>query len=203
MLDSQEIKKLKTGERWGTAALYFCAAATFYFVLAYSLSLAFSNTVLKIVSLATGPALIVLGAAVAAFCNIKFSAKIERSVNSYVVDVFVENAAKMHPEKKSITYLISVYDDKVEVVANDFKKDVITFDFSAFGKLSMGKKSLVTGAIAKRLCVTYVRLLRRGGEYESVDYVQKDISRNKTGKHAPIIAGGVPDKAALKACKKE
>ena len=139
-------------------------------------------------------------AAVAAVCNLKYGRAIDKIIKNYVRDVFIENAALMHPERDSLTYYISNDGWEFSIKANNFKERII-FDFSAFGKLSAIRKSSVTTTIIERLEWSYCRLYERGGTYKTVSYAV--IKSGKQGKTFNIIENGTPDKKAYKDYKKQ
>lgn len=195
-LNAEEIKKLKRGEFYGTVATGLCGAVLVYFAVCFAISSVTENSALQLAVLISAPILLAAFAAAAAFFNLKYAKKLENIICDYVRDVFVENAALMHPEKQSLTFVCAVENDYAEVKVNAYKEK-ITFDFSAFGKLSATKKSTVGAAISNTLCVTFVRLLtERGASYSSVSYTY--AIGKKRGKEIPVITGGTPDKRAYK-----
>ena len=185
-----DIKKWKRGELEGTVATVFCGIVVVAFVICYPLSLAQGLKTLQLATLIAAPVLLVAGAGIAAFCNLRFGGAIDRAVRRYVVDVFVENAVQMHPERNSLTFYITPTDGGAELTVNGYKEKII-FDFSALGKLSFMRKASVLAEIENRLCVTYIRLLKRGSKYSEVSYCVKK-------KSAFIIKDGQPDKKAYK-----
>lgn len=197
-LDSQRIKKLQTGERVGNIAIAFCAVATAAFITLFTLSEAFKNELLYVLAFSLAIPLIVLGAGVSAFCNFKFGVAIDRAVRAYVQDVFVENAAKIHPERKSLSFFVRLDGCRVILTVNSYN-DEIVFDFSAFGKkLSAARKAAVLNAVDIRLTSAFCKLYERGADYVSVDYREKDGLRRKSGKTVPIITDGKPEVRAMK-----
>ena len=132
---------------------------------------------------------------IAAICNLKYGKALERIIKNYVQDVFIENAALMHPEKDSLTYYISNDKQRFFVKANNFK-ELITFDFSAFGRLSLSRKVETSNAIIERLGATFCRLMERGGKYKTVSYCS--IKDGKQSKTVNIIENGTPDKKAYR-----
>ena len=198
-LNTEEIKKLKKGELWGLIALSFagisCVAAIVFFVFA----IARPDDGFRIYgSILCAP--LSIFAAVAAVCNLKYGRAIDKIIKNYVRDVFIENAALMHPERDSLTYYISNDGWEFSIKANNFKERII-FDFSAFGKLSAIRKSSVTTTIIERLEWSYCRLYERGGTYKTVSYAV--IKSGKQGKTFNIIENGTPDKKAYKDYKKQ
>lgn len=195
-LDSQKIAHLRRGEIVGTVATVLCGVALAYFAICFSIATVYNMYALKISTLIAAPVLMVLFAAVAAYCNLKYAKKLEAMITDYVKDVFVENAAAMHPERNSLTYYCTVRDSSADIKVNDFKERIV-FDFSAFKKLSLSKKSVVGSAISDRLCTTFCRLVtERNATYTSVSYLA--CSPQKGGKEIFIIKNGQPDKKALK-----
>lgn len=185
-----DIKKWKRGETAGFAATVFCGIVLVAFVICYPLSLAQGLKTLQLATLIAAPVLLVAGAGIAAFCNLKFGGALEKAVRQYVLDVFVENAGLMHPERNSLTFYITPTDGGAELTVNGYK-DIIAFDFSALGKLSYMRKAAILTEIQNRLCVTYIRLFMRGSKYSEVSYCVKK-------KSAFIIKDGQPDKKAYK-----
>lgn len=196
-LDRDKIKKLRTGEILGTAALVFCGAVLIYFVVMFALTWGRDYGVLNIIMWSTAPALMAAGIVAAAFCNIKYGGDMERVLTAYIVDVFVENAALMHPEKSSLSFTVTLLADSVEVSVNNYK-DKISFDFSVFGKLSASRKMTVARIITDRLGATFCRLCERGVSFTSVEYREYDAKRNKAGKLISVIKDGVPENKILK-----
>lgn len=197
VLDPVEIKKLKRGEIIGNIATAFCAVVLVYFLAGFSSAYALDMTNLKIIVSATSGGLIAAGIAVAAYCSIKFGGAIERLIGSYVRDVFVENAANMHPERDSLTFYLKLTESRMEIKVNNFK-ELIVFDFSAFGKLSAMRKMNIFSAVETRLTVSFIRLFERGGKYDSVSYSIQNGSRRKKGKTIFIIENGNPEKHSMK-----
>lgn len=196
-LDAQRIKKLKTGERIGIAATVFCGLVLVYFVVAFSIAFSTGNFVLQTVVWATAPALLVVGIAVAAYCNLKFGGDLDKTIKNFVTETFIENAALMHPERNSLSFFIEIKESIVEISVNGYKEKII-FDFSDFGKFSPMRKLTISKAITDRLNATFCRLFERGASYKSVDYREQVSSKKKAGKLVPVIVDGVPDKKSYK-----
>lgn len=190
--NKEKIKKLKRGELCGTLFTYLCGAALVYFMTLIIISLAKGNVVLQTLAFATGIPLMIIGIAVAAFCNLKYGRALDREIKQYVVDVFVENAAAMHPEKRSLSFFVESGDTSVAITVNGFK-DKIVFDFSVFGKLSATRKLTMLTIIDQTLCSTFCRLYERGIEFTSVDYRETGGKRRQSGRVVPIIVNGVPE----------
>ena len=200
-LDAQRIKKLKAGEMCGNVFTAFCGAVLIYFAVTFSIAYAQNLPDLKIIVWATAAPLMVIGVAVAAFCNLKFGSELDRIVDVYIRDVCVENASLLHPERDSLSFFVCLTESTVELSVNSYKEKII-FDFSAFGKLRAARKLYVLTAIDRRISSTFIKLWERGGEFKSVNYCEKDGTRRKSGKTVPIIADGVPDRVALKNYRK-
>ena len=198
-LNTEEIKKLKKGELWGLIALSFAGISCVAAVVFFALAIARPDDGFRIYgSILCAP--LSIFAAVAAVCNLKYGRAIDKIIKNYVRDVFIENAALMHPERDSLTYYISNDGWEFSIKANNFKERII-FDFSAFGKLSAIRKSSVTTTIIERLEWSYCRLYERGGTYKTVSYAV--IKSGKQGKTFNIIENGTPDKKAYKDYKKQ
>lgn len=200
-LDRQKIKKLKRGELVGTIATVFCGLVLAYFTVLFSISIAQSDQPLQTLVWATAPALMIVGIAVSAFCNLKYGVAIDREIDRYVMQVFVDNAAAMHPERTSLSFFIALNGNAVELTVNGYKEKIV-FDFSAFGKLSLARKATVLNVISGRLNSTFCRLYERGVHFTSVDYREKSGTRRKSGRTVPVIVDGVPDKTAMKLYRK-
>lgn len=191
-----DIKKFRRGEAVGTAATVFCAAVLVYFIICFSVAETTDNRTLLIVTLISAPVLLVAGIAVAAFCNIKFGNAADKAIKKYVLDVFVENAALMHPEKKSLSFVIGFADGNPEIQVNGFKEKIV-FDFLEI-RLSFLRKTRVLTEIETRLIKTFCRLYERGSEYSDVSFSERAGTRRKSGAATFIIKNGEPDKKAYK-----
>jgi len=195
-IDGERLKKLLRGERIGNIAIILCAVVLVYFIVGFCVGTYCDFYALKLSTLIIAPVLAVLAVAVAAYCNVKFGGEIDGIINSYVRDVMIENAKIMHPERDSLTFYCRLFDDRAEIVVNNYKEKIL-FDFSAFKKLSPLRKSTVATAITTRLCVTFLKLnLQRGAKYSSVSYTARADKKN--GRRAYVINDGQPDKKALK-----
>lgn len=198
-LNTEEIKKLKKGELWGLIALSFAGISCVAAIVFFALAIARPDDGFRIYgSILCAP--LSIFAAVAAVCNLKYGRAIDKIIKNYVRDVFIENAALMHPERDSLTYYISNDGWEFSIKANNFKERII-FDFSAFGKLSAIRKSSITTTIIERLEWSYCRLYERGGTYKTVSYAV--IKSGKQGKTFNILENGTPDKKAYKDYKKQ
>ena len=194
-INTEEIKKLKKGELCGLIATVCAGISCAALIVLFAVAIALSDTDLRIYSLGVCAPILGVSTLFAAICNLKYGRALDRIVKNYVQDVFIENAALMHPERDSLTYYITNNGKEVLVKVNNFK-EVITFDFSAFGRLSLTRKAEISNAIVERLGATFCRVLERGGNYKSVSYCA--IKDGKQGKTISIIENGVPDKKAYK-----
>lgn len=192
----QRIKKLKRGELAGTVATVFCGVALVYFIIGFSVGTALDIPALRLSTLIAAPLLMAAGAVVAAFCNVKFGGALDKLLKDYVREVFIENAALMHPERDSLTFYILAENSFAEIKVNSYKEKII-FDFSPFGRLSAMRRSFIANAVVDKLSQTFVKLtVERGAKYKSVGYVA--TSGRKKGKQIFIIVNGEPEKRALK-----
>lgn len=197
-LDGVKIKKLVTGERWGVVALIVSGAAFVWFMVAFILGTAAAQyAYFKFVALYSALPPLFLGVGAAAFCNLKFGRAADREIKRYVVDVFVENAEKMHPERNTLSFFAAIEGNTVVLTVNGYK-DRIVFDFSAFGKFGATRKIAAMEAITQRLNATFIRLWERGGDYTTVNYSEKAGTRRKSGRIVPVITDGQPDARAMK-----
>lgn len=190
-----DIKKLKRGELCGKISTWFCLAAFVAFVILFTVSGVKNLAALRLATLICAPVLIAAGAAVAAYCGFKYGRAIERAINGYVVDELVERAEALHPEKKSLTFKIR-FEGTNAVIRTNAYKDEITLDFSAFGRLTLSRKSDILNAVETRITVTYCRLYERRADYTDVSYAEENGRRKL--KAQPVIAGGEPDRRAFK-----
>lgn len=192
-----DIKKLKRGELCGTISTAFCGAVFVFFVIGISVSSVKDMKDFRLITIILSAVLMAVSAAIAAFCNVKFGGAIEKAIKKYIVDVFVENAEALHPERNSLSFYLSLKDGVVELTANGYKEKVV-FDFTPLGKLSFMRKAFVVSEIETRLCVTFCRLYNRGAKYSEVGFAEREGMRKKTGKIDFIIKNGQPDKKAYK-----
>ncbi|MCI8733981.1 MAG: hypothetical protein HFE40_00295 [Clostridia bacterium] len=194
-LDEQMIKKIKRGELLGNIALIGCAAVVVCFIIVFTTAQVKGLEDLKTACLIWTPVTLALSAAVAAVCNLKYGKTADRLIKEHVRDVFTQNASLMHPEKGILTYSISFEGAFFYVKANNFKEK-IEFDFSAFGRISAARRAAVVSALTERLEITFCRLIERGANYTSVNYI---ICKNgSSGKPVIIIENGAPEKHAYK-----
>lgn len=196
-LNEEKVKKLRRGEIAGTVATAFCAAVVVYFAVCFTVANVNGFETLLTVVWATAPALLALGVAAAAYCNLKFGGGLEKEIKKYVTETLIENAARLHPERNSLSFFVTIDNPKVIVTANGYK-ETVEFDFSVFGKLTPAQKMTVGNAVCDKIAASFFKLYERGGEYKSVEYVLKDVSRTKPGKPVPVIADGTPDVKSYK-----
>lgn len=192
-----DIKKLKRGELIGTIATVVCGLVLVFFVIGISVSSVKGMRDFQLATIIVSAALTAASATVAAYCNVKFGGALDRAVKRYIVDVFVENAEAVHPERNSLSFYISVNESVISLHANGYKEN-ITFDFTPLGKLSFMRKAFVVSEIETRLCVTFCRLYLRGVKYSEVGFAERSGTKKKTGKLDFIIKNGEPDKKAYK-----
>ena len=193
-LNTEEIKKLKKGELCGLIATVCAGIACAAYIVLFSVAVALSDTELRnyaqVLCLPVS-----ISTIISAICNLKYGRALDRIVKNYVQEVFIENAALMHPERDSLPYYITNNGKEVLVKVNNFK-EMITFDFSAFGRLTLTRKAEISNAIVERLGATFCRIIERGGNYKTVSYCA--IKDGKQGKTISIIENGAPDKKAYK-----
>lgn len=196
-MDANQLKKLKRGELAGVAATGFCGAVLVYFIIGFSVALSRKDTFLKILFSASAGGLMAAGIAVAAFCSLYYAARLDKAIDKFVLDVFVSNAAKLHPERDSLTFYIRYDGQTLSIKINGFK-DEIVFDFGWYGKLSAMRKMTLFSSVETRLTCSFLRMFERGGKYKDVCYVITGGARRKKDKPIYIINNGSPDKRALK-----
>lgn len=195
-LNEEKIKKLLRGEKVGTCALIACGVILIFFIAGFCIAQVLDLPALRLTALILSPVLIAISAAVAAYCNIRFGGAIDRAIQDYVLEVLVENAGLMRPDRESLTFTLFPNGTKVEIKVNNYKER-ITFDFSAFGKLSPMRKVSVLSAIESKLSDAFCRLVaERGAKYASVHYIEHTDKKNS--KPVPVIENGIPDRKALK-----
>lgn len=195
-LNTDNIKKLKRGEIAGYAATAVCALALVYFIIAFTIAQVLDIPALRLVTLVVSPVIMVIGVGVSAFCNLKYNALSERVISRYVQAVMLENAQVMHPEREKLAFKIYTEGNECFLSVNGYR-EAITFDFSAFGKISAFRRAQIISAIADRLSSTFFKLHERGAKYSRVSYTVNTPS--KTGKPVDIIAGGAPEPKSYKA----
>ena len=194
IINTEEVKKLKKGELGGLIVAVFDGIACVALIVFFSIAIARSDEYLRLyASLLCLP--VGIFSLIAAICNLKYGKALDRIIKNYVQEVFIENAALMHPERDTLFYFISNDGNEFFVKTNNFK-ELITFDFSAFGKLSLTRKATIASAIIDRLGATFCRLIERGGKYKTVSYCA--VKDGKQGKTINIIENGTPDRKIYK-----
>lgn len=193
-----DIENWKKGELCGTVATVFCGIVVAFFVAAFTAASVLNLETLKLVTLILSPVLLIIGIALSAFCNIRFGGANEKAIKNYILDVCIENAALMHPERKSLSFYFAIEGTDTVISVNDYKERII-FDFSEFKKLSFVRKAFILEELKSRLIVTFCRLYERGSNYTDVSFAEREDTRRKTVKKIFIIKDGVPDKKAFKA----
>lgn len=196
-LDEEKIKKLRRGETIGNVSLVGCAAAAIYFIVGFTVARTQNMASLQLAVLISAPLLLAAAAAAAAFCNLRYSAAIDREIARYVLDVCVENAAAFHPERDLIAFTLLLENARVALQVNGYKEKIV-FDFAPLGRLSAMRKLSVLTEIENRLCITFCRLYERGAAYREVAFSERDAMRKKSKKKTYIIENGVPDKRAYR-----
>lgn len=194
-LDGQFIKKLKRGELLGNIGLFLSAVSAIWLAVGFAVARTQDIASLQLAVLISAPCLIGLGAGVSAFCSFKYSNPLTELLKKHIKNTLAENARALHPEKNSLTFFISLSDNKAQVQVNGYKEKT-EIDFTAFGKLSLMRKAAVSNEIADVICNTFSKLYERGVKYENVSYIQR--TEKKTGKEVFVIKNGEPDKDSYK-----
>ena len=192
---NDNVKKLKHGELAGTVAIAFCLLVIIYFAVCFTIARVQDIKALQLATLITSPILLVAGAGVAAFCNLKYGRALDKAIAEYVRQTFIENAPLMHPERNSLTFYISLEGSEAQIQINGYNEK-ITFDFSPLGKLSPARRLSILTAIENRLVITFCRLYERGASYTDVSFTER--TGRKSGKVNRVISAGEPDKKAFK-----
>jgi hypothetical protein len=195
--DEKKLKKLRFGELCGNIATGICAAVLVIFIVCFSVARSQNLKTLELVSEIVAPILMVAGIVVSAYCNIVFSGKIDKLVGEYVKDTCITNAALFHPERDSLSFIVSFSDLNAYIQVNGYK-DKIEFDFTPFKKISLSRKLQIVNEIENKICDTFCKLYDRGVKYSSISYQENDPKRKKTGKVVYIIKEGTPDVKAYK-----
>lgn len=196
-MNEEEIKKFKrllVGERAGIALNAFCGAVFVLAIILFSVGAATGNADLKIAALSVCPVTMALAIASSAYCYFKFGKTKDKFLKDKVRDIFIENAAALRPDRNSLTYYITIEQDKAYVRTNDFKERVI-FDFSPLGKRAVNRSD-IAGLLTHTLTVAFCRLYDKGARYSDVSY--RIYLKEKTKNPVAIIADGKPDKTAYK-----
>ena len=194
-LDEKKISANKRGELIGYICLAVAVAAVIFFAVSYPVARVKDLHTLLLLSYILSPVLIALGAAGAAYCNIKYGGAGDKLIQKYILDTCLENPQAMHPERDSLTFYIELEDCKFSMHANGYKESLI-FDFSAYKRLLPARRAAIATEICNRLVSTFCRLYERGAKYKDVNYTLQ-YGRKKS-KVVPIIADGVPDKKSFK-----
>lgn len=195
MLDGVQIKKLKLGELIGRIATVLCGVALVYFIVLFAIAQSLDLSGLRLAAVISAPSVMALSAAVSAYCNLKFTVKLDKIVYAHVNEALVSGASLLHPEKTSLSFTVTVDGSGAEVAVNNYKEK-IEIDFSAFGKLSAVRRSQIFNAIASNLSDAYIRMYERGVKLTEVSYRSAGSKKEKS---AFIIEGGAPDKRAYRA----
>ena len=190
------LKKLKLGELIGTIATIFCGAVLIFFVVGISVSLVNDMKDFQTITIVLSAVLMAIGITLSAVCNIKFGGAIDKSIKKYIIDVFVENAEALHPERNSLSFYIAVDGNEMQLTVNGYKEKIV-FDFTPLGKLSLMRQAFIASEIEIRLCVTFIRLYLRGAKYSEVGFAERSGAKKKS-KIDFIIKDGEPDKKAYK-----
>lgn len=193
-LDETKIRRLVFFERTGYIATAFCGIVSVAFAVLFAISQTLGLATLRIISLTVLPALLVIGIAAAAYLHLKFGGAIKREIDGYVQSVFIENAALLHPEKSELSFGVGNTGSELFVKVNNYK-ELIKFDFSAFGKLTFVHKSAAYNAVADRISTTFCKLYERGAKYSSVSYYLAESGKKK---QIFVIEGGEPNKRAFR-----
>ena len=194
-LDEKKISAIKRGELMGLVCIAVAVAAVIFFAVSYPVARVKDLHTLLLLSYILSPTLIALGAAGAAYCNIKFGGAGDKLIRQYIVDVCLEKPQSMHPERDSLTFYIALEGSKFSMHANGYNENII-FDFSAFKRLWPARRAAIATEICNRLVSTFCRLYERGAKYKDVNYTLQ--YGKKKSKVVPIITDGLPDKKSFK-----
>ncbi len=194
-LDEEKIKRVKQGEKFGLLFIALACAGVIFFAVCYPLARVYGISALLILSYTVSPVLIASGSAGAAVCNLKYGGEADKIIRQYIIDTCLENPQAMHPERDSLTFYITLDGCIFYMHANGYKES-LTFDFSAFKRLSAIRKGAIAEEIGNRLTISFCRLYDRGAKYKSVNYQIENGS--KKNKLIPVITDGVPDKKSYK-----
>lgn len=196
-MNEEEIKKFKkllTGQRAGIALNAFCGTVLILSVILFSVGAATDNADLKIAALSVCPVTMALAIGSSTYCYFTFGRAKDRFLKEKVRDIFIENAAALRPDRSSLTYYVTVENNKAYIKTNDYKERV-TFDFTPLGKNAVSR-SEIAALLTHTLTVTFCRLYDRGAKYTDVNY--RIVLREKTKNPVTLIADGKPDKTAYK-----
>lgn len=190
----KKFKKLLVGERAGIALNAFCGTVLILSVILFSVGAATDNADLKIAALSVCPVTMALAICSSAYCYFTFGRAKDRFLKEKVRDIFIENAATLRPDRSSLTYYVTIENNKAYIKTNDYKERV-TFDFTPLGKNAVSRPE-IAALITHTLTVTFCRLYDRGAKYTDVNY--RIVLKEKTKKPVTLIADGKPDKTAYK-----
>lgn len=195
ILDEEKAAYAKRGGLINILSLTVALAGVVFFAVCYPVARKMDIHALLIASYIVSPVLVAAGAAGAALCSLKYGTNTEKTIRQYIIDVCLENPQAMHPERDSLTFYITLDGCSFSMHANGYKEN-LTFDFSAFKKLSPARRAAIATEIGNRLTISFCRLYERGAKYKDVNY--KIENGSKKSKLIPIITGGVPDKKSFK-----
>lgn len=187
---NSDIRKFKKLEFISVLLYIFCAGVTLFFVIAYLCARRYDVKTLQLICLILCPVLCTIGTFASAILSYAVMSKFTKEIKRFVLEVFVENAHLMHPDKKSLSFDISFNDAIVEIGVNGYKEKII-FDLSPLKKLSFTQKRIILSEIQTMLIVAFCRLVDGGSTYADVDYA---INKRKV----KIITGGLADKRAYR-----
>ncbi len=190
----KKFKKLLVGERAGIALNAFCGTLLILSIILFSVGAATNNADLKIAALSVCPVTMALAIGSSAYCYFTFGRAKDRFLKEMVRDIFIENAASLRPDRSSLTYYVTIENNKAYIKTNDYK-ECVTFDFTPLGKNAVSRPE-ITALITHTLTVTFCRLYDRGAKYTDVNY--RIVLKEKTKKPVTLIADGKPDKTAYK-----
>ena len=190
-------ENLRKGETAGNIALVVCALTVVYFIVCFTVSRVKDIHALELATLISAPIILALSAGIAAYCNLKFGGEIDKLIKAYIKEVFVENAAYLHPDRKSLSFYLSIDGNSVLVRVNSFK-EVISFDFSPLKKLSGMRKLSILTEIENMLLVSFLRLYERGSAFTDISWTESEGTRRRSKRRTYIINEGVPDKKSYR-----
>ena len=194
-LDEKKIARIKRGELYGILCLALAAAGVIVFAVCYPVARAKHLSDLLLLSYILSPILIAIGSGGAAYCNIVYGGCADRLIGQYVLDICLENAKAMHPERSTLTFYIEFEGCVFSMHANSYNEKIV-FDFSPFKRLWPMRRTAIANEICNRLTATFCRLYERGAKYKLVSY--SFMYGRKKSKKVYIINDGVPDKKSYK-----
>ena len=193
-LDEKKIAKLKLAEIIGYICISVAVAGVILFAVGYPIARVKDLPTLLLLIYILAPALIALGSAGGAVCNIKYGGKGDELIRKYILDICLENPEAMHPERNSLTFFIEIDGCRFLMHANGYKENLV-FDFSPFKRLLPMRRASIATEIGNRLTISFCRLYERGAKYKDVNYTVSGFKKNKV---VPIIKNGEPDKKSFK-----